>query len=239
MLTLEAAQSNFIRTINDGPDALDPKLFAGPFDRVLLGLKAHANTINHARLIALEQSFPLTRTHLGEAEFNRLSRAYTETDAGRASDNNAIGAAFPAFLAATQIDASALELAQIEWGWLQSYHAADADALELSTIAGLGEPALLNFVVEWHPSTRLVQATAPISPQLPELAGARSILVVRPEADVRLLALDVATTALALSCEKATTVGNLLALASEQEGMADPSGSVLTLIGAGALIATK
>ena len=65
MLSLKAAQANFIATINDGPDALDHSLFDGPIDRVMLGLKAHANTISHARLVALEETFPLTRQALG------------------------------------------------------------------------------------------------------------------------------------------------------------------------------
>ena len=75
MFSLEAAQANFIATINHGPAALDHTLFDGPLERVLLGLKAHANTISHARLVALEESFPLTRQALGdEASIN--SRAH-------------------------------------------------------------------------------------------------------------------------------------------------------------------
>jgi hypothetical protein len=238
MLTLNQAQQDFVHIINEGPAALSDGLFAGPIDRVLLGLKAHANTISHARLVALEESFPLTRQHLGEAEFNQLSRDFTETAEAQASDNNQISAGFAQFLASKQADQNAVELAQIEWAWLQSYHAADADALELSAIAGLGEAALLDFTLKWHPATRLVHLIAQLSPQLPELTGADAILIVRPAAEVRLLALDAATTSVALACKKSTTISNLLALASEQAVIADPSGPVLTLIGAGALVAS-
>ena len=59
MLSLEAIEAKFIDTINNGPDVLDPALFAGPLDRVLIGLKTHANTISHARLTALEATFRL------------------------------------------------------------------------------------------------------------------------------------------------------------------------------------
>jgi hypothetical protein len=235
MPTLETAQHNFIRTINEGPDALDPQLFEGPFDRVLLGLKAHANTINHARLIALEESFPLTYAHLGEAEFNRLSRDFVETEAARASDNNLIGKDFPDFLSA---NACAFELARIEWAWLEAYHAANADALELSAIAGLAEDKLLDMAVAWHPATRLVPVSVAPSPQL-ELGAEQpaAILIIRPQVEVRLLPLDAATVTIATACEKSATIGNLLALAAEQPGIADPAGPVLTLIGAGALVA--
>jgi hypothetical protein len=237
MLSLEAAQANFIRTINDGPNVLEPNLFEGPIDRVLLGLKAHANTISHARLVALEESFPLTRAHLGEAEFNRLSRDFVETEAARASDNNLVGKGFPDFLSA---NSSASELAQIEWAWLGAYHAAEADALELSAIAGLAEDKLLGMTVAWHPATWLVPVSAAPSPQL-ELGAERpaAILIIRPQAEVRLLPIDTATVPIATACQKSATIGNLLALAAEQSGITDPAGPVLTLIGAGALVAAK
>ena len=74
------AQTNFIDTINDGPDRLDPTLFAGPSDRVLLGLKAHANTDQPLeRIVALEDTFPHTRQHLGDAVFNALASDFVET----------------------------------------------------------------------------------------------------------------------------------------------------------------
>jgi hypothetical protein len=293
MLTLEAAQDNLIRTINDGPAVLDPQLFHGPLDRVLLGLKAHANTISHARLVALEESFPLTRQHLGEELFNQLCRSFAETEAAQASDANAIGKFFPDFLRSQSyphlvipakagihnlnsrfkqasprkteaqamdsrlrgndevgfadrrdsdplptVEQSAIELAQIEWAWLQSYHAADADALALSVIAGLEETALLSLSVRWHPATQLLPITAPLSSQLPDLAGADAVLIIRPDVDVRLLTLDATTAQVTLAAKKSTTIGNLLTLAAEQVGIADPSGPVLTLIGAGALIAS-
>jgi hypothetical protein len=59
---------------------------------------------------------------------------------------------------------------------------------------------------------------------------------VRPDANVRLLALDAVTLQITALAEKTTTIGNLLACVSEQVSVADPIGPVLTLIGAGALV---
>ncbi|HMS22082.1 MAG TPA: DNA-binding domain-containing protein [Sphingorhabdus sp.] len=97
MPSLSDAQRNFIATLNEGPDTLDPALFAGAPERVLLGLKAHANTISHARLVALEESFPLTRGEMGEERFNTLSREYVETAPAKASDLAHIGRHFAPF----------------------------------------------------------------------------------------------------------------------------------------------
>jgi hypothetical protein len=239
MLSLAEAQANFIETISNGPTVLDPALFAGPIDRVMLGLKAHANTISHARLTALEETFPLTRREIGEAEFNALSRRYAETAAARASDSNGIGAEFPAFLRACRVAAHACELAEIEWRWLESYHAADAAALMPNDLAGLDEAALLDLPVAAHPSLRLVRVTKPLATALEELAGTSpaAIAAIRPDTEVRLLPLDALELAVATrAAQKNCTIGNLIEFSLEWPGERAPLEPILHLIGAGALI---
>ena len=235
LLPLADAQGNFIDTINEGPDRLDPALFAGPPDRVLLGLKAHANTISHARIVVLEETFPLTRQHLGEAAFNALARDFVETDVARACDANRIGLGFPETLK----DPAASELAKIEWAWLESYHAAEAAAITLGDLAALDEATLLSLRVAIHPAARLVFFTHPIAAALAELAGQQpaTILIVRPDAEVRLIPLNQTETAIfRAATEKHATLGNLLSASIEQAHEADPLGPVIMLIGAGALV---
>ena len=235
MSLLTDAQANFIDTINDGPDRLDPMLFAGPPDRMLLGLKAHANTISHARIRALEETFPLTRQHLGDAAFNELARDFVETNVVRASDVNRIGLGFSDYLS----DAATRELAQIEWAWLESYHAAEAGPLTLGDLAALDEAALLALAVAPHPSVRTVNISVPIASALQELAGQQpaAILCVRPDAEVRLVPLDTVQLAVfAASARKSASLGNLLTIAIEQAGEPAPLEPILQLIGAGALV---
>jgi hypothetical protein len=240
MFSLEEAQANFIATINQGPDALNHALFAGPIDRVLLGLKAHANTISHARLVALEDSFPLTRAALGDEQFNQLSRAYVETAEAAARDNNSIGECFPQFLKISGIGAAEVDLSAIEWAWLQSYHAADALALKLSDIAGLSEQQLVNLPVQAHPAAQLIALTGPLSDQLAEVGAIMpnpaAILAIRPEVKVQLVPLDATSAAVFAATKKSTSIGNLLALASEQPGISNPAEPMVTLLGAGALM---
>lgn len=235
MSSLADAQTNFIDTINEGPNRLDPRLFAGPPDRVLLGLKAHANTISHARIVALEETFPLTRQHLGDASFNTLARDFVETGVARASDVNRIGSGFPDLLS----DPTARELAQIEWAWLESYHAAEASPMTFGDLASLDEAALLELAVVPHPSARVVDITASIASTLYELAGQQpaAILCVRPDAEVRLVPLKAIQLAVfAAATRKSTTLGNLLTVAIEQASEQAQLEPVLHLIGAGALV---
>lgn len=242
MPSLADAQRNFIATVNDGPDALDATLFAGAPDRIILGLKAHANTICHARLVALEDSFPLTRAEIGEDRFNALSREYVETAEAKACDLAQIGHHFAPFLQNAKMPAAIVDLAAIEWAWLESYHAADASPLTLEAMSALAETDLLNLAVILHPSARICSLRAPLTPLLAHLAEEAkpsAILVIRPDAEVRLLAIDVRSLQAAQNCRQPCTIGNLLALASEQGDEADPIGPVLTLIGAGALVAME
>jgi hypothetical protein len=241
MLSLIDAQTNVIDTINEGPDTLDPLLFAGPTDRILLGLKAHANTISHARLVALEETFPLSRQEMGAVSFNRLSRAFVETADARASDSNHLGHKFAAFLHEHLAETAIVELAAIEWAWLESYHAADATALKVADLAGLDETALLGLPVRMSPSAQVVITSVPLASALGELAdeSPNAMLIVRPDAEVRLVPLDASQSALlGLAAQENCTLGNLMALALEQSGEQDPLEPILFLIGAGALVKT-
>jgi hypothetical protein len=238
MLSLADAQANFVETINNGPTALDLELFAGPIDRVMLGLKAHANTISHARLVALEECFPLTRAELGDADFNKLSRSYVETAPARAADNNGIGRPFLNFLRVAGQAAHIVELAEIEWSWQESYHAEDLPPLSAADLAVMDEATLLAMPVSTHPSVRLIIVSAPLASSLDGLAGQTpsAIATLRPDLDVRLLPLDVLELALLRRAgEEFCNMGNLIELSFEQAHERAPLEPILHLVGAGAL----
>ena len=138
---LERDQAAIVATLLKGPALLPGDIFAGDEAAVLRGLRVHANTISHARLVALEETFPRTRDYLGESQFNRLSRDFIESGgAGRRALAD-IGAGFAAFLS----DPIAADLARAEWAWLDSYRAAEAPALRLADLAGLREAVLLDL----------------------------------------------------------------------------------------------
>jgi hypothetical protein len=230
---------NFIDTINDGPTALHPSLFSGPVDRVMLGLKAHANTINHSRLVALEQTFPLTRDHLGEAAFHQIGRDFIETTPAKACDANRLGETFAEFMRANVKCAAASDLAGIEWAWLESYHAPDLPPMLLSDLSGVDQAELLNMRVAPHPSARIIRLAAPISASLTELAGQfpDALLALRSDIEVELIPLNsIGVAVLNAACNKNANVGNLLAAAIEHGPDTDPLAPITMLIGAGALV---
>ena len=229
---LERDQAAIARALVDGPALIPPGLFAGHAAQVERGLRVHANTISHARLVALEDTFPRTRAFLGEGEFNRLSRAYVDGGGARGKAVAEIGRGFDAWLAG-EADPLAADLARAEWAWLACYHAAEAPALTLADLLELDEPRLLALPVRRHPAATTVTLSSDAAPLLDPalLLGTGVLLITRPEAEVRVFAASAADGVAIAATENIVPLGNLIErLAELQEGDA---AAIVPLIAAG------
>lgn len=235
MFALEQVQQAMMRAIALGPDHVPDDLLAGSRIRALRGLAVHANTISHARLVALEDSYPRTRTMLGEAAFNALSRSFLEAGAGGLPLAQ-IGRDFPAWLATGSQTAGAIDLARFEWAWLQCYHGADADALSLPELARLGPEGIASIVLTRHPASTVLdlhtQARALIEAETGTPLPFPCVLLARPEAEVQIVSATPAMVRLHDAFEAPLPVCNLLAH-SPEPGMQE---ALLALVAAGALI---
>lgn len=240
MQSLEQVQSSMMTVLDHGPAHLPAELFMGSRADWLRGMKIHANTVSHARLVALEETFPKTREALGHAEFNQLSRQYVEHPGVAGFPLDQIGRIFADFLEARQIDEAVADLARIEWAWLESYHAAEAAPLQLADLAGLGEDSILEVGIRLHPSVRTVAFTNPphqsLIAEIPDIADAAGVLIARPYEQVLLSSLSAAQmTAIGHACTP-TTICNLFAALGEQEDETRLLPILISLIESGALI---
>lgn len=237
MPSLADGQSRFIACLQKGPAHFPDDLFSQDAARALLGLKAHANNISHARLVSLEDSFPRLHAHIGHEAFHAISRDYVDQEHIMACDINHIAADFATFLATREHDSSAIDLARIEWAWIESYRAAEATAVVLTDIAALPEDELLAFPITVHPSMRLIPITGPMSPELGELVEAEpsALMIARPEALVLFHPLDTIEQAIAEKIAESGTMGNLLAHALELGDEATAMQHIIKLIQTGAL----
>jgi hypothetical protein len=152
MFALEQVQAAMMQALDHGPEFLPNHLFAGTHARILAGMKVHANTISHARLVALEDTFPRVLALLGHARFNEHSQLYLEQPGVTARTLAGIWETFPAWLATCGETCAAVDLARFERLWLEAYHAEDAVPLRLADLAGLDEQALLKVAIAAHPS---------------------------------------------------------------------------------------
>lgn len=246
MPSLESDQRRVMAAIDHGPTHLPADLFAGSPERVLLGMKVHANTISHARLIALEETFPRTRETIGQQRFNEHSRLFLQQPGVTAQPLAGIGLGFDAFLEAQGEPTGIADLARFEWLWLQAFHAADAAPLALADLAGMAEDELLGFVLLSHPAA-MASRFAPlvhelIDAEVPGLCKSEAILITRPQADVLIAPVTHFMTELLLIAENRTAIGNLLvagneSLTDESEHANETMQALVALIYAGALIA--
>ena len=238
MPSLAEDQSRFIACLQKGPEHFPEDMFSENRDRALLGLKAHANTISHARLVALEHAYPKLHEHLGHERFHALSRDYVEQDHILTCDMNGIAAEFASFLLRRGCDGCAVDLARIEWAWLESYRSAEAKPLALADIAALPADGLLAFPIAAHPALRLLPLTSPLSAQLAELGdhSPDGLMITRPEAQVLFHPLTAFERAIAEKMAGSATMGNLLHHALEWCDEASAMQPIVKLIQAGALM---
>lgn len=210
-----------MRALDLGPAHLPEGLFAAGRERALLGMKVHANTISHARLVALEDTFPRTRTMLGHEMFNRISRDFLDWPGVTSRPLARIGETFPSFIEGRGDARDAAGLAAFEWLWLEAYLAADAPALTLADLAGIGEDALLGVVLARHPAARLAKidpsVRQAIGAEVPGLCNAHGALLTRPEAQVLISPATPAMSALFAQTREPAEICNLLESRCEPE----------------------
>lgn len=202
---LRDAQAAMRAALAHGPGHCPPDLFAGPVDRILLGLKAHANTIAHARHVALEETFPRTRALLGAERFHALADTYLERGPTVAAPLADIGIGFPALLAGP-----ARDLARLEWAWLLAHGAADAPAFDLAAVAQRRADAVASALVARHPAACTLRLRHPgLAFDGVTLDSAR-VLVTRPALVVAVTAVSRAASRLLASLDQPVALGDLL-----------------------------
>lgn len=190
---LHEVQNSVACALRDGPGALPSDMFAGDERRILLAMAAHANTISHGRLVALEDSFTATRRALGEAAFNQLTRAYIEAGLGLDGPLNDIGHAFPDWLEEQGQGAALVAIARFDLAFLHAHHCRDAAALTLADLPDDAD-ALMALPLARHPAAS-AHALTPIlldAIEQPDWSGKAAILITRPDVAVRLFPLGVA-----------------------------------------------
>jgi len=245
--SLDRLQASVAQTLAHGPAHMHARLFSLSPERALLGLKAHANTISHARLVALEDSFPLTREALGADAFNNLTRRYLDTPGAGRQPLLRIGQGIPSFLFACDCPSGVVDLARAEWAWLLTYHAAEGAPFDLAQLAGRPEAEVLETRVRAHPAAHLLSLSEPASANFRpygDVLGARVLLFARPCADVVVTPLETSARALfarlkAMAWGHDISIADLFGRLLEEAPEEDPSLALVSLAAAGALALPK
>ncbi|MFZ5637908.1 MAG: putative DNA-binding domain-containing protein [Pseudomonadota bacterium] len=136
----------------------DPRL-----DRALA---VHRDTVRHALITALRETFPAVRLAVGEDYFDALAAEFVAAQPPHSPVLQEYGDGFASFVAGFPPlhDWPWLaDLARIDWARREAYHAADAEPMTWSDLLALDPSTLLATRLELHPALRVLDSPHPLA----------------------------------------------------------------------------
>ncbi|MCI4679813.1 DUF692 family protein [Rhodoblastus acidophilus] len=209
-------QSAFASALQD-PVAPAPPLFA-PCDTASR-FAVYRNNSAVAEINALKEQFPTVLRLVGDEAFSGLARAFARENPPRSPVLAAYGADFPAFAAVFLAENGVEDLpylpdaARLDWAVLQSLRAKEAEPCGLERLAALDVARIGAARARLHPSLALVASHWPLlalrDPETRDIADWRgeTILVLRPESEAVLIALEPGAAAFLAACAAGATLG--------------------------------
>jgi hypothetical protein len=208
----------------------------------------YRNNIAVSLIGAIEARYPVTRRLVGEEFFRAMTRGFVAHNKPSSPVILHYGAGFPDFIAAFESarDLAYLpDVARIENAWIEAYHAAEDETLDLEALAAVDAASIDGLKLIFHPAARLLrsdhpaasiwaahQGTGEVAP--PRRWRSEETLVTRPEADVRLRLLPAGGYRFARALQDRATLGEAHESAARIEGF-DPGAHLIGLIEAGAI----
>ena len=114
---------------------------------------------------ALRDGYPVVNKLVGTEFFNHLAHSYIQCFPPKAGCLLFFGGNFAEFIAAFHPAAGLHYLpdtARLEWLWHEAFHEAEANALEISTLATVKPEAYAKLGFKLHPSTRFLASDYPV-----------------------------------------------------------------------------
>lgn len=199
----------------------------------------------------LKAAYPVVRRLVGDTFFLAMARAHVARTPPATPIMLDYGADFPAFIRSFE-PADTLpylsDVARLERGWVEAYHAPDASPIDLAAFGTIAPDALPRLRLTLHPSLRLLRSSYPIlsiwqantegeAPGPIDLAsGGDDVLVLRPEATVELRRLPPGAAAFIGSLAEDASVIEAAATALAEDASFDLAGSLAALLSSGAVV---
>lgn len=162
---LRELQAQFIR------DALSDRVVEA--DYVLPGTLTAARRIEVYRTNvmanltgALGDIYPVIKRLVGDAFFQHAAEQYVRATPSRSGDLNQFGDAWPQFLADYpygQDHPYLPDVARLEWAWHRAFHAADADAFDLTRLAAVPPERHAELHFKLQPAMAIIDSRYPLS----------------------------------------------------------------------------
>ena len=246
-------QAAFAQALLD-PACAVPQGLVGPDGQPSVRrFNVYRNNVVAGLTSTLKDAFPAVARIVGDEFFAAMARTYATSHPPSSPIMLDYGVGFPAFIGRFEPAMQSLpylhDVARLERAWLETYHAAEAQAMPIETLAGFSAEALMRGRATLHPSLRVVCSEFPVLtlwqtnipggvPTWVELNdGGQDVLVIRSGVDVELRSLPPGGGAFIEAL-----CGGFCALESMERALAvddrfDLQGNLAGLVEAGAFIA--
>jgi uncharacterized protein (UPF0276 family) len=238
-------QASFATALR-APDAPVPALFA-PCDAEAR-FAVYRNNSAVAEIGALKEQFPTVLQLVGEDAFSGLARAFARKNTPRSPILGEFGAEFPEFVAEFLPEQGAEETpyladaARLDWACLRALRAEEAEPCDVTRLAALDPARIGEARARTHPALAVVASDWPLlALRDPEAAPiddwrAETILVLRPQAEVRLTAISPGAAAFLHGCARGATLAEAAAAGAQADDHFDFGGTLVALTEAGAFV---
>lgn len=129
-------------------------------------LQVYQNNILASLTESLQAVYPIVERLVGEEFFRYMSEEYIVLNPSRSGDLHAYGKNFPEFLshfAPAQTVPYLPEVAQLEWGYHEVFHAAHHDSMDIKRLQDLPAEKYELIKFQLHPASRLFAFNFPVS----------------------------------------------------------------------------
>lgn len=214
------------------------------------GLAVYRNNVRAAYLRVLGEAFPVVARLVDDGFFRYAAHEYFHAYPPHTPLVARYGDSFPAFLEGFE-PASGLpylaDVARIEIAWLEAYHAPEATprtAEEISSCIG-ESPDKAKFV--FHPSLRILSSPHPAysiwrhnhdrrDSALTPPAGGERVFIARPETEVIVMPLDIATYVALQALAAGARLGGAIESALDERPSASVSDIVNQIVTSGVIV---
>lgn len=114
---------------------------------------------------SLRSTYPAIQKLVGEEFFKASARAYVETNPPMQPVMAEYGSSFGCFISAlpgTDRFPFLADVAELEWQCLQSFHAADANVLDVTALSAIASESIMDVSMQCHPALHVIESSWPV-----------------------------------------------------------------------------
>jgi hypothetical protein len=249
LLPLAEQQRAFAAAIR-APHLGVPEGLVGPDGKPSLKrFSVYRNNVIVGLIETLRETFPSVEKIVGSDFFTVMAGRYAVSEPPQSPIMLHYGAGFPDFIATFEPASSLIylaDVARIERGWAESYHAAEASALDPAELREVATEHLAGLRFAMHPSLRIVRSKLPAlsiwqmntdggeAAPIDLESGGEDVLILRPEAEVELRLMSKGSAEFLMALASGGTVASALRAAATSHELFDLASNLSGLFEVGA-----